>query len=127
MPLRVPEGSGPGWVYVLICPDFPGYRGIVGTERAATDRAVELVTECGAVESFTVVDRHAVADWFTVEQVARRMLSDRRLPRSELFQCTSVEASRVVRAAAMAYEQPWAAAIWLRPSAASSAFNAPIK
>ena len=93
MPLQRLESKGPGWVYVLTCPDFPGCCKIGGTGRTAAHRAVELVAEYGTVEAFTVADRHAVADWLAVEQATHRMLSDRRLPRSELFRCTPAEAS----------------------------------
>jgi hypothetical protein len=109
-----PESSGPGWVYVLICPDFPGCCKIGGTGRTATHRAAELVITYGTTSAFAVVDRHAVADWWAVEQATHRMLSDRRLPRSELFQCTPAEASRVIQAAAAAYARPWAGTAWLR-------------
>ena len=96
----------PGWVYVLSCPDFPGCCKIGGTSRTATHRAGELVGEYGTAGRFTIMDRHPVADWFAVEQAAHRMLSDRRLPRSELFEVVPAEASRVIRAAARAYERP---------------------
>jgi hypothetical protein len=114
MPSRRPESSGPGWVYVLTCPDFPGCCKIGGTGRTATHRAAELVVEYGTTAAFTIVDRHPTADWWAIEQAAHRMLSDRRLPRSELFQCTPAEASRVIQAAALAYAKPWAPAVWLR-------------
>jgi hypothetical protein len=38
----------------------------------------------------------------------------RRLSRSEMFRCTPSEASRVIRAAALAYTKPWAVTVWLR-------------
>lgn len=108
-----PPPSGPGWVYVLTCPDFPGCCKIGGTSRTPTHRAVELVVEYGTTGAFTVVARHATADWWIVEQTAHRMLSDRRLPRSELFRCSPAEASHVIEAAAKAYARPWSPAAWL--------------
>lgn len=106
--------AAPGWVYVLTCPDFPHCCKIGGTSRTATHRAAELVGEYGTAARFAVVDRHPVSDWFAVEQAAHRMLSDRRLPRSELFEVAPSEASRVIRAAAAAHAHPWALSVWLR-------------
>ena len=96
----------PGWVYVMSCPDFPHCVKIGGTSRTAMHRAGELVGEYGTAGRFAVLDRHPVSDWFAVEQAAHRMLSDRRLPRSELFRVAPAEASRVIRAAARAYDRP---------------------
>ena len=61
-----------------------------------------------------MVDRIEVPNWYAVEQAAHRMLSDRRVPRSELFRCTPDKAGRVIRAAAAAYARPWALTVWLR-------------
>ncbi len=107
--------TGPGWVYVLTCPDFPGCSKIGGTSRTATHRKRELVREYGTSEGFTVAGRpRPVADWFAVEQAAHRMLSDRRVPRSELFRVSPREARRVVRICAAAYARPWGLSAWLR-------------
>ena len=109
---RLPQE--PGWVYVLTNPSLPGCVKIGGPGRPATHRARELVAEYGAAAAFQIRHRHAVADWHAVEQAAHRMLSDRRLPRSELFEVSPREASRVIRAAAAAYARPWGLSAWLR-------------
>lgn len=109
-----PPPSGPGWVYFLTCPDFPGCCKIGGTSRTPTHRALELVTQYRTTSGFTVEAQHAVADWWRVEQTTHRMLSDRRLPRSELFRCSPAEASSVIAAAAQAHAQPFAFPAWLR-------------
>jgi hypothetical protein len=93
---------------------MPGKCKIGGTSRTATHRARELVAEYGTSAPFVIARRHAVADWFAVEQAAHRMLGDRRLPRSELFDVSPREASRVIRAAAAAYSRPWIPSVWLR-------------
>lgn len=111
---KQPPPSGPGWVYVLTCRDFPSCCKIGGTSRTPTHRALELQIAYGTTGAFTVVAQHAVADWWTVEQTAHRMLSDRRLPRSELFRCSPAEASHVIAAASRAYARPWSPAAWLR-------------
>ncbi len=110
----MPAPNGPGWVYVLTNPAMPGKCKIGGTSRTATHRARELVAEYGTSAPFVIARRHAVADWFAVEQAAHRMLGDRRLPRSELFNVSPREASRVIRAAAAAYSRPWLPSVWLR-------------
>ena len=96
----------PGWVYVLTCPTFPGCCKIGGTGRTATHRAAELVAEYESGQPFSIVERVPVSDWPAVEASAHRMLSDRRVPRSELFRCQSAEAVKVVRAAAKAHARP---------------------
>ena len=97
----------PGWVYVLTCPSFPGCCKIGGTGRTATRRAAELAGEYVTGQPFTIVERVPVSDWPAVEQAAHRMLSDCRLPRSELFRCTPRQARAVVKAAARAHRRPW--------------------
>jgi hypothetical protein len=97
---------GPGWVYVLTCLDYPACVKISGTSRTPQQRAAELVTEYNTKHAFTVVVAHPAGNWFAAEQMAHRMLSDRRLPRSELFRCSPDEASRVIRAAVSVYEAP---------------------
>ena len=62
--------------------------------------------------TFAVVYRVPVSDWPAVELAAHRMLSDRRVPRSELFRCTPRQARAVVKAAARAHARPWLG--WLR-------------
>ena len=109
-----PPPSGPGWVYVLTCPDFPDCCKIGGTSRTPTHRALELVIAYGTTSAFTVVARHATADWWTVEQAAHRMLSDHRLPGPKLFRCSPAEASAVIEAAAKGHARPFAPALWLR-------------
>jgi len=104
----------PGWVYVLTCPSFPGCCKIGGTGRTATHRAGELAGEYASGQPFAVVYRVPVSDWHAVELAAHRMLSDRRLPRSELFTCTPRQARAVVKAAARAHRRPWLG--WLMPS-----------
>ncbi len=104
----------PGWVYVLTNPGLPGCVKIGGTSRTATHRARELVSEYGTAAPFVIARRLAVADWFAVEQAAHRMLSDRRVPRSELFEVTPREAVRVIRVAAAAYARPWGLSAWMR-------------
>jgi len=106
--------SGPGWVYVLTCVDYPGLVKLGGTSRTAQHRAIELVVEYGTRHSFTVVAAHPVGDWWAVEQMAHRMLSDRRLPKSELFRCSPAEAARVIEAAAADYTKPSFATVLLR-------------
>jgi hypothetical protein len=109
-----PPQAIPGWVYVFTCPDFPGCCKIGGTSRTASHRAAELRGQYGTEARFQVIDRHPVADWFAVEQAVHRMLSDCRLPRSELFRVPPAEAARVIRAAAAAHARPWAVTVWLR-------------
>ena len=104
----------PGWVYVLTCPSFPGCCKIGGTGRTATHRAGELVGEYVSGQPFAVTYRIPVSDWPAVEQAAHRMLSDCRVPRSELFRCTPRQARAVVKAAARAHRRPWLG--WLMPS-----------
>jgi hypothetical protein len=107
--------SNPGWVYVLTNPALPRRCcKIGGTGRTATHRKAELVREYGAPAPWEIASRHVVADWLAVEQAAHRMLSDRRLPRSELFEVSPREAARVIRAAAAAYRRPWGLTAWLR-------------
>ena len=53
-------------------------------------------------------------DWPAVELAAHRMLSDCRVPRSELFRCSPRQARAVVKAAARAHRRPWLG--WLSPS-----------
>ena len=96
----------PGWVYVLTNPAYPGCVKIGGTGRTATHRAAELVHEYGPGQPFTIAKRFPVADWPNVEAAAHRMLSDRRLPRSELFRCSTRQAGRTIKAAARAYDRP---------------------
>ena len=36
------------------------------------------------------------------------------MPRSEMFRCDVATAQRVVKAAALSYEKPWALTVWLR-------------
>ena len=105
----------PGWVYVLTCPTFPGCCKIGGTGRTATHRAAELVNEYATGQPFELVARIAVSDWPAVEASAHRMLSDRRVPRSELFRVSPAEAVRVVKAAARAYERPSLWRVLLQP------------
>ena len=107
----------PGWVYVLTCPTFPGCCKIGGTGRTATHRAAELVNEYQTGQPFELVERIPVADWPAVEASAHRMLSDRRVPRSELFRVSPAEAVRVVKAAARAYERPSLWRVLLQPRA----------
>ena len=102
----------PGWVYVLTCASFPGCCKIGGTGRTATHRAAELAGEYVTGQPFTVVFRVPVSDWPAVEAAAHRMLSDCRLPRSELFRCKPRQARAVVKAAARAHRRPWLG--WLR-------------
>jgi hypothetical protein len=106
--------SGPGWVYVLTCADDPGVVKLGGTSRTAQHRAMELAVEYGTWHSFAVAAAYPVGDWWTVEQMAHRMLSDRRLPKSELFRCTAAEASRVIEAAASDYAKPSFSTVLLR-------------
>ncbi len=103
----------PGWVYVLTCPSFPGCCKIGGTGRTAEHRAGELVGEYASEQPFVVVHREVVSDWAAVELAAHRMLSDCRIPRSELFRCTPRQARAVVKAAARAHRRPWLG--WLPP------------
>jgi hypothetical protein len=106
VPQRHQDPSGPGWVYVLTCLDYPACVKIGGTSRTPQHRATELVIEYDTKHAFTVVAAHPVGNWFAVEQMTHRMLSDRRLPRSELFRCRPDEASRVIKAAASDHEAP---------------------
>jgi hypothetical protein len=103
----------PGWVYVLTCPTFPGCCKIGGTGRTAKHRAGELAGEYASGQPFVVIHRQAVSDWAAVELAAHRMLSDCRVPRSELFRCTPRQAGAVVKAAARAHRRPWLG--WLLP------------
>ena len=96
----------PGWVYVLTNPAYPGCCKIGGTGRTATHRARELVNEYGPGQPFSIAKRFPVSDWPNVEAAAHRMLSDRRLPRSELFRCSTGQAARTIKAAARAYDRP---------------------
>jgi hypothetical protein len=104
----------PGWVYVLTCPTFPGCCKIGGTGRTAKHRAGELAGEYASGQAFALVHREVVSDWAAVELAAHRMLSDCRVPRSELFRCTPEQARAVVKAAARAHRRPWLG--WLLPS-----------
>ena len=98
----------PGWVYVLTNPAYPGCVKIGGTGRTATHRARELLHEYGPGQPFAVAEDclFPVSDWRNVEAAAHRMLSDRRLPRSELFRCSPVQAARTIKAAARAFDRP---------------------
>jgi hypothetical protein len=108
----------PGWVYILTCPAFPGCCKIGGTGRTATHRAGELAGEYVTGQPFAVVYRIPVSDWPAVELAAHRMLSDCRLPRSELFRCRPRQARAVVKAAARAHRHPWLG--WLSPGSRRS-------
>jgi hypothetical protein len=109
----------PGWVYILTCPSFPGCCKIGGTGRTATHRAGELAGEYVTGQPFAVLYRVPVSDWPAVEAAAHRMLSDCRVPRSELFRCTPRQARAVVKAAARAHARPWLG--WLSPRPRRSA------
>ena len=111
---RIVQTTRPGWVYVLTSASLPGCCKIGGTSRTATARASELLKIYGLPAPFRVVRRFAVADWFAVEQATHRMLGDRRLPRSELFEVTPREAARVIRSISQAYRNPWMPTVWLR-------------
>ncbi len=105
----------PGWVYVLTCPAFPGCCKIGGTGRTPKHRAAELAGEYVTGQPFTVAYKSPpVSDWPAVELAAHRMLSDCRLPRSELFRCTPWQARAVVKAVSHAHRRPWLG--WLSPS-----------
>ena len=80
---------------------------IGGTGRTAKHRAGELAGEYATGQPFAVVFRVPVSDWPAVEAAAHRMLSDCRVPRSELFRCTPRQARAVVKAAARAHRRPW--------------------
>ena len=104
----------PGYVYVLTCPSFPGCCKIGGTGRTAKHRAGELVGEYVTGQPFTVsYQSKPVSDWPAAELAAHRMLSDRRVPRSELFRCSPRQARAVVKAVARAQARPWLG--WLSP------------
>lgn len=96
----------PGWVYILTNLEHRGCCKIGGTSRTASHRARELVREYGTRQGFTVHKVFPVSDWRRVETAVHRMLSDRRLPRSELFDCSPGQAARTIKAAARAYDRP---------------------
>ena len=70
--------------------------------------------EYGVAAPFEIASRHAVPDAAAIEAIAHRMLADCRLPRSEMFRCDAAAAQRVIKAAALSYEKPWALIVWLR-------------
>ena len=96
----------PGWIYVLTCPGFPGCCKIGGTGRTATHRAAEPAGEYVTGQPFAIAARVPVSDWPAVQAAVHRMLSDCRVPRSELFRCTPRQAAAVVKAAARAHARP---------------------
>jgi hypothetical protein len=108
------KNSGAGWVYVLVNPTLPGICKIGQTRHTASLRARQLEKEYGVAAPFEIASRHAVADAPAIETIAHRMLADCRLPKSELFRCDVATAQRVVKAAALSYEKPWALTVWLR-------------
>jgi hypothetical protein len=103
-----------GWVYMLVNPTLPGICKIGQTRHTASRRARELEREYGVAAPFEIASRHAVPDAAAVEAIAHRMLADCRLPKSEMFRCGVATAQRVVKAAALSYERPWALTVWLR-------------
>ncbi|MBV8399506.1 MAG: GIY-YIG nuclease family protein [Acetobacteraceae bacterium] len=107
-------GGGAGWVYVLVNPTLPGICKIGQTRHTAARRARQLEREYGVAAPFEIASRHAVPDAPAVEAIAHRMLADCRVPQSELFRCDVATAQRVVKAAALSYEKPWALTVWLR-------------
>jgi T5orf172 domain len=103
-----------GWVYVLVNPTLPGICKIGQTRHTASRRARELEKEYGVAAPFEIASRHAVPDAPAIEAIAHRMLADCRLPRSEMFHCDAMTAQRVIKAAILSYEKPWAITVWLR-------------
>jgi T5orf172 domain len=101
-----PKPRNPGWVYVLTNPCLPGLVKIGQTGNTAEKRARQLMREYGVPLPFGVASRHATPDREAVELIAHRMLTDCRLPASELFRCSVPKARRTVEAAILASIAP---------------------
>lgn len=96
----------PGWIYVLASQSHPGIVKIGRTSRHTPGRMLEVNrSEYAAFGPWTEIYSRAVADCAHVEAATHRMLANRRvrldrLACKELFRIESVEACRVVEAAA---------------------------
>jgi hypothetical protein len=115
----------PGWIYVLASTSHPGIVKIGRTSRHTPGRMVEVNRSAyAAFGPWTEVWSRAVADCAHVEAATHRMLANRRvklnrLPCKELFRVDSVEACRVVEAAAGSLTVMRRPLPMLRPSARS--------
>jgi hypothetical protein len=97
----------PGWIYILASTSHPGIVKIGRTSRHTPGRMQEIERDnaYAAFGPWTEIWSRAVADCRHVETATHRMLANRRVKLDrlvcrELFRVDSVEARRVVEAAA---------------------------